>query len=226
MTWVWDRSDASGADLLLLLAIADCADDTGRNAWPSTGTLARKTRVSERTVQRMIKRLVSIGALHVDWNDGPRGTNRFTVVMHSDTPAVQNPVSDPRQIDGGDNLTPRQHGDGGTPDTHGVGGTSFNVHNPPTPLPAIGAYACPRHTRSKDWCVDCLAGPPPELPDWCGKCSGRNDRWVDLHDGLRAPCARCSPQALAGEGNVVDPDPPPPDFATFAERSVPTGDRD
>lgn len=65
MSWVWEHSRASGTDLLVLLAIADSANDDGRNAWPSVPTIAGKCRVSERTVQRSLRKLVSLGELRV-----------------------------------------------------------------------------------------------------------------------------------------------------------------
>jgi len=53
MNRVWDHSGQSGSALLLLLALADQANDQGV-CWPSVDTLARKTRLSERTVQELI----------------------------------------------------------------------------------------------------------------------------------------------------------------------------
>jgi hypothetical protein len=38
---------------LVLLALADCANDEGR-CWPSASTLARKTGEGERTVRRAV----------------------------------------------------------------------------------------------------------------------------------------------------------------------------
>jgi len=77
---VWDYSAASGNALLLLLAIADSADHDGTNAWPSQGTLATKTRLSRRTVQRKIGDLVTLGELavvpgpsHIRWDRRPNG---------------------------------------------------------------------------------------------------------------------------------------------------------
>lgn len=207
MTWVWEHGRAQGADLLLLLAIADCADDTGRNAWPSTATLARKTRVSDRTVQRMITRLVTAGALEVEPNAGPRGTNRFTVVMREpDTagpPAPQGSPHvhrDPRQIDGGVDLTPRQPSDGGTPDSMGVGGTSLNVLTPPSPREAGGdelrseTWHCRRHSRRRRSCPTCQAGPPAPPPPWCGQCDSDEHRFVTLEDSRVGRCPRCNPR--------------------------------
>ncbi|MBM0234635.1 helix-turn-helix domain-containing protein [Micromonospora sp. STR1_7] len=71
MTWVWDHSPVGGTERLVLLAIADFAADDGSNAWPSLGTLARKARLDERTVRRIIRRLQDGGHLLVDVAAGP-----------------------------------------------------------------------------------------------------------------------------------------------------------
>lgn len=42
-------------DKLVMLALADCADEEGR-CWPSIATIARKSGVSERSVQRAIRK--------------------------------------------------------------------------------------------------------------------------------------------------------------------------
>jgi len=81
MTWVWDHSSSRGSDRLVLLAIADCASEDGSNAYPSMAELVRKTGLSERAVQYAIKALVTLGELFVAANGGPRGCNRYRVVM-------------------------------------------------------------------------------------------------------------------------------------------------
>jgi len=97
MQWVWTHSQSGGADRLVLLAIADNADDDGGNAWPSIDTLAGKANVSSRTVQRCIDRLVGLGELRVERNAGGSATtasnrrpNRYTIVAslgrQADTP--------------------------------------------------------------------------------------------------------------------------------------------
>lgn len=53
MTAVWEQSQTKGSNLLLLLAIADHADDDGF-AWPGIKRLAHKTRMTPRHVKRMI----------------------------------------------------------------------------------------------------------------------------------------------------------------------------
>lgn len=81
MSWVWQHSTSEGIDRLVLLAIADAADDDGGNAWPSVATLARKTRVDPRTVQRAVRRLVAVGELTMRSNAGRNGVNVYRVTM-------------------------------------------------------------------------------------------------------------------------------------------------
>lgn len=79
MTTVWEHSTASGGDLLVLLAIADCANDEGI-AWPSQTTLAAKARVTDRTIRSIVGRLVELGELAVVRQGGIRGEQRQSTV--------------------------------------------------------------------------------------------------------------------------------------------------
>jgi hypothetical protein len=79
-TLVWKFSRSSGSSLLTALAIADFADDDGR-AYPSIATLARKSRVSERTVQYALDDLRGLGELEIEANTGPKGTNTYIVLV-------------------------------------------------------------------------------------------------------------------------------------------------
>lgn len=65
MTVVWEHSRADSTGVLVLLAIADHAHDDGSKAWPSVGTLAKKTRLSPRSVRRQLLKLVSLGELEI-----------------------------------------------------------------------------------------------------------------------------------------------------------------
>ncbi len=78
MSLVWDHSTLGGTELLLLLAIADFADETGR-AWPSVATLAKKIRMSERNARYLLKKIAATGELVVEHGKGPRGCNLFRV---------------------------------------------------------------------------------------------------------------------------------------------------
>lgn len=89
MAAVWDRSTHSGNALLMLLAIADFADDEGRS-YPSVSTLATKCRLQLRGAQRLLAELRASGELRIELNAGPKGCNRYTVTppkpLHDDAP--------------------------------------------------------------------------------------------------------------------------------------------
>lgn len=82
MARVWDGSKHSGTELLMLLAIADFADDAG-NAYPSVSTLATKCRMQPRNATRILRVLEDSGELAVCLNEGPKGTNRYRVVLEA-----------------------------------------------------------------------------------------------------------------------------------------------
>jgi hypothetical protein len=60
--YVWTKSPAEGADRLVLLALADFADEMG-NCFGSWGKLCEKTRLARRTVADCLKRLQKAGQL-------------------------------------------------------------------------------------------------------------------------------------------------------------------
>lgn len=64
MAQVWDHSPHSGSDLLMLLAIADHANDQGL-AWPSIPTLAKKCRVHRRQAIYIIRNLEKAGSISI-----------------------------------------------------------------------------------------------------------------------------------------------------------------
>ena len=154
MTWVWDHSPAVGTELLMLLAIADHASDDGRDAWPSIKTLARRTRLGERTVQRVLKRLADEGHLVIHVGGGRR-SNHYEIPMTSGNAELSTPPSDrrPRQNDTPalppghprhDDVAPPTQLRRGTPDTAVTPEPSSN--GPGTLHPAPGATAEP-HSR-------------------------------------------------------------------------------
>lgn len=80
MARVWAESKQSGTHLLMLLAIADFADDDG-NAYPAVGTLAEKCRMKPRNAQTILATLRGAGELEVRENEGPRGTNLYRITL-------------------------------------------------------------------------------------------------------------------------------------------------
>jgi len=59
MAWAW-RQQLSGPEKLVLMAVADHADDDGI-CWPGNAHIARKCNLSQRSVQRHIKNLIDNG---------------------------------------------------------------------------------------------------------------------------------------------------------------------
>jgi DNA-binding MarR family transcriptional regulator len=62
MSRVWDEADASGGALLVLLALANFADDDGI-CWPRIETVAHKARLTPRQVSSIITSLVQAGQI-------------------------------------------------------------------------------------------------------------------------------------------------------------------
>lgn len=107
MSAVWERSRMKGAPLLLLLAIADHANDRGHDAYPSIETLRRKVRMGERSVRRIVRLLEEEGELRTSIGTGPRGTNEYIVVVATGvTPVKLAPGDGVRMAGGQDDPAP------------------------------------------------------------------------------------------------------------------------
>lgn len=77
--WAWSRSESRNGARLVLLALADRADDHGF-AWPSIEDLCERTKLSPRAVQKAITNLVELGELKVESGGGRRVRNRYTII--------------------------------------------------------------------------------------------------------------------------------------------------
>lgn len=84
MTYVWEHSEHAGNALLLMLAIADMADEAG-DCFASQGYLARRIRSNKEYVRDVIKKCETSGELVVFEGKGTKTvygwTNRYRVVM-------------------------------------------------------------------------------------------------------------------------------------------------
>ena len=81
MSRVFKKSESTGNDRFVLLAIADNAWEDGTNSWPSVALLAWKTGLSERTVRRCLDNLEKLGELRRDYRTG---TSTMYSVLISD----------------------------------------------------------------------------------------------------------------------------------------------
>jgi len=98
----WQLSRADGSALLLLLAIADNANDETREAWPSIPYLADKCRCSERWVRYLITQLEELGEVEV--SKRPTGGNLYRVTDYNGLnwreqkyPALGGDIKDPER---------------------------------------------------------------------------------------------------------------------------------
>jgi hypothetical protein len=87
---VFKHSRAKGAGFVIMLALADWANQDGE-AWPALETIARKARVSVRTVTTEIKRLAKIGELSIATGAGRNGTNVYTIRIGGWQSEAKNP---------------------------------------------------------------------------------------------------------------------------------------
>lgn len=76
MSMIWEDETLGPTDRLILLSLADHANDEGV-CYPSIARLVKRTGLSERTVQSAIKRLRGAGRLSLVRGAGPKGANLF-----------------------------------------------------------------------------------------------------------------------------------------------------
>ena len=64
----------------MLVVLADYSDDDG-NSYPAVASLARKCRMTPRNANYILGALQSSGELRVLKNEGPKGTNRYRIML-------------------------------------------------------------------------------------------------------------------------------------------------
>jgi hypothetical protein len=104
MSEVWTYAACKGSELLVLLALADFGDDDGENIYPSMQTLARKTRLSDKQVRRVIQNLVKLNLVEIlepgGWKYGRNRANSYRILLDNlelGTPKLGVPLSHPRE---------------------------------------------------------------------------------------------------------------------------------
>lgn len=85
MSQVWETGPAKQSHLLVMLALADYANDSG-TCWPSMASIAAKARVTERGARKIVRELEALGWLEIDTGRGRHGCNRYTVNPEQGSP--------------------------------------------------------------------------------------------------------------------------------------------
>jgi hypothetical protein len=88
MSWVWENGPTDQGELLVMLALADFANDAGK-CWPSMQSIARKARLTERGAQKIVRRLQSAGMLSIVTGGGRGGCN--TYIVNTGNPEQETP---------------------------------------------------------------------------------------------------------------------------------------
>jgi hypothetical protein len=109
MTDVWEHSELAGSSLLVMLALADRANDHGYS-WPGMADLIQKSRLSKRQVQRILQQLEADG--YIEKTEPGVGRGHLTVYrLHAKG------VMDDAKGDMGDTLSVTDDAKGDTDDT-------------------------------------------------------------------------------------------------------------
>lgn len=98
MNAVWESDTTSGSDRLVLLALADSANDEGY-CWPAYDTIAAKANLGRRYVIQIVGRLEEIGLIVKThrFKEGDFTSNLYRVVVNNSSPGVVNHSSPPSE---------------------------------------------------------------------------------------------------------------------------------
>jgi DNA-binding transcriptional regulator YhcF (GntR family) len=80
MSQVWKNGPENQGELLVLLALADYANDEGE-CFPSMASVGKKARMSERNARRVVRKLEQDGYLTVRENRGRKHTNLYVLAF-------------------------------------------------------------------------------------------------------------------------------------------------
>lgn len=102
---VYDLERPVGLQRLLLLAIADHANDQGL-AWPGNDCLVCKTKISERQIRRLIPELEAAGLLQIVQTGQGRGHRRIMRLLFAPATFTQRVYAPPHVDPKADKMTP------------------------------------------------------------------------------------------------------------------------
>ena len=85
---VWAQSKTKDGKLLVMLALADFANDEGES-WPSMPVLADKARLSERQARKVLDKLEQAGEIRRIRSNGGRNRRNHYVILLSENPEIK-----------------------------------------------------------------------------------------------------------------------------------------
>jgi hypothetical protein len=87
MARVWSQSQRKDGELLVMLALADFANDAGES-WPSIPTLAQKARLTERQTRRVLSKLETVGEIRRIRSNGGRNRRSHYFITLAENPDI------------------------------------------------------------------------------------------------------------------------------------------
>ena len=106
MSAIWENETLSPSERLVMLSLADHADDDGA-CYPSISRISKRTGMTDRGVQKVIARLTDEGFLTVDYNSGRSGSNMYRVRSTPERGSPPNVVHPRTPFTGGVNVVPK-----------------------------------------------------------------------------------------------------------------------
>lgn len=98
MSKVWEEAEVSGSELLVLLALADYANDDGTSIYPSMQSIAKKSRLSIVQARRTIHKLIAKGIVELvemgGWDGKRNRSNEYRIVSMRGTSKLIAPITD------------------------------------------------------------------------------------------------------------------------------------
>lgn len=95
MSWVWENGPSDPVERLVLLALADFADDHG-NCYPSMVGIGAKACVTERGARGIVRRLEADGWVKTAIGGGRGGKSQYQILM--DKPGTTFPEYETRNV--------------------------------------------------------------------------------------------------------------------------------
>lgn len=115
MAQLWEHADVTGSELLVLLALADFANDDGSSIYPAMKTIASKARLSVDQARRVVHKLIDSGVLELveqgGWIGKRNRPNEYRIVMQSPC-ILQGPGVDARTSEAPENDVDARGGTG------------------------------------------------------------------------------------------------------------------
>jgi hypothetical protein len=75
---IWESGPPKQGPLLVMLALADYANDQGQ-CWPSIKSIAKKSRITDRGTQKILRSLEAEGWICIDTGNGRHGCNKYQI---------------------------------------------------------------------------------------------------------------------------------------------------